>query len=52
MLRLDEVLGTNAQLAAVAAVAAVAAGCDALRDDTGLIAAIFMGLALAEYAGL
>ena len=47
-LRLDEVLGTNAQLAAVAA---VAAGCDALRDDTGLIAAIFIGLALANMRG-
>ena len=44
-LRLGEVLGTSAQLAAVVA---VAAGCDALRDDTGLIAAIFMGLALAN----
>ncbi len=44
-LRLGEVLGTNAQLAAVVA---VAAGCDALRDDTGLIAAIFMGLAVAN----
>jgi NhaP-type Na+/H+ or K+/H+ antiporter len=40
-----EVLGTSAQLAAVVA---VAAGCDALRDDSGLIAAIFMGLALAN----
>ena len=44
-LRLGEVLGTNAQLAVVVA---VAAGCDALRDDTGLVAAIFMGLALAN----
>ena len=41
-------LGTNAQLAAVVA---VAAGCDALRDDTGLIAAIFMGLAAANLRG-
>jgi NhaP-type Na+/H+ or K+/H+ antiporter len=47
-LRLDEVLGTIAQLATVIA---VAAGCDALRDDTGLIAAIFMGLALANLRG-
>jgi len=47
-LRLGEVLGTNAQLAAVVA---VAAGCDALRDDTGLIAAIVMGLALANMRG-
>jgi NhaP-type Na+/H+ or K+/H+ antiporter len=46
--RLGEVLGTNAQLAAVVA---VAAGCDALRDDTGLIAAIFMGLAVANMRG-
>jgi NhaP-type Na+/H+ or K+/H+ antiporter len=47
-LRLGEVLSTSAQLAAVVA---VAAGCDALRDDTGLIAAIFMGLALANLHG-
>jgi NhaP-type Na+/H+ or K+/H+ antiporter len=47
-LRLGEVLGTNAQLAAVVA---VAAGCDAFRDDTGLIAAIFMGLAVANMRG-
>jgi NhaP-type Na+/H+ or K+/H+ antiporter len=39
------VLGTSAQLAVVVA---VAAGCDAVRDDSGLIAAIFMGLALAN----
>jgi NhaP-type Na+/H+ or K+/H+ antiporter len=36
-LRLGEVLGTTAQLAAVIA---VAAACDVIRDDTGLIAAI------------
>jgi len=47
-LRLGQVLGTNAQLAAVVA---VAAGCDALRDDTGLIAAIVMGLALSNMRG-
>ncbi|MGO9780645.1 MAG: cation:proton antiporter [Streptosporangiaceae bacterium] len=47
-LRLGEVLGTNAQLAVVVG---AAAGCDALRDDTGLIAAIFMGLALANMRG-
>jgi NhaP-type Na+/H+ or K+/H+ antiporter len=47
-LRLGEVLGTSAQLATVVA---VAAGCDALRDDTGLIAAIFMGLAVANQRG-
>ena len=44
----DEVLGTSAQLATVIA---VAAGCDILRADTGLIAAIFMGLALANQRG-
>jgi NhaP-type Na+/H+ or K+/H+ antiporter len=44
-LRLGEALGTSAQLAAVIA---IAAACDALRDDTGLIAAIVMGLALAN----
>ena len=47
-LRLDEVLGTSAQLATVIA---VAAGCDIIRADTGLIAAIFMGLALANRRG-
>jgi NhaP-type Na+/H+ or K+/H+ antiporter len=47
-LRLGEVLGTTAQLASVIA---VAAGCDAVRADTGLIAAISMGLALANQRG-
>ena len=47
-LRLGEVLGTTAQLAAVIA---VAAACDVIREDTGLIAAIFMGLALANRPG-
>jgi NhaP-type Na+/H+ or K+/H+ antiporter len=47
-LRLGEVLGTTAQLAAVIG---VAAGCDVAREDTGLIAAIFMGLALANRRG-
>ncbi len=47
-LRLGEVLGTTAQLAAVVA---VAAACDVIREDTGLIAAIFMGLALANRRG-
>lgn len=47
VLRLGEVLGTTAQLAAVIA---VAAACDVLRDDTGLIAAIVMGLAAANIA--
>jgi NhaP-type Na+/H+ or K+/H+ antiporter len=44
-LQLAEVLGT---LATVASVVAVAAACDVLRDDTGLIAAILMGLALSN----
>jgi hypothetical protein len=48
VLRLGEVLGTTAQLAAVVA---VAAACDVLRDDTGLIAAIIMGLAAANLRG-
>jgi len=47
-LRLGEVLGANAQLAAVIA---VAAACDVVREDAGLIAAIFMGLALAKLIG-
>src|SRR6201996_1588382 len=47
-LRLSEVLGTTAQLAAVIA---VAAACDVIREDTGLIAAIFIGLALANRRG-
>jgi NhaP-type Na+/H+ or K+/H+ antiporter len=47
-LRLGELLGTTAQLAAVIA---VAAACDVIRADTGLIAAIFMGLALANRPG-
>jgi NhaP-type Na+/H+ or K+/H+ antiporter len=47
-LRLGELLGTTAQLAAVIA---VAAACDVVREDTGLIAAIFMGLALANRRG-
>ncbi|BAJ26829.1 MULTISPECIES: cation:proton antiporter [Kitasatospora] len=42
--RLGEVLGTSAQLAAVVGVAAL---CDALREDTGLIAAIVMGVVVA-----
>ena len=47
-LRLGELLGTTAQFAAVIA---VAAACDVIREDTGLIAAIFMGLALANRRG-
>jgi len=40
---LGEVLGTACQLAVVVG---VAAGCDALRDDTGLVAAILLGIAV------
>ena len=47
-LGLGEVLGTTAQLACVVAVAAV---CDIARDDAGLIAAVVMGLALANMRG-
>ncbi|MFD9123613.1 cation:proton antiporter [Kitasatospora sp. NPDC059571] len=48
-LRLNEVLGTTAQLAAVLG---IAAGCDLLRDDTGLIAAVVMGMAMANLPGI
>ena len=48
-LRLDEVLGTTVQLGAVVG---LAAACDVLRDDTGLIAAVVMGMALANLPGL
>src|SRR5215470_17210472 len=44
-LELDDVLSTTAQLACVVGVAAV---CDIVRDDAGLIAAILMGLAVAN----
>jgi NhaP-type Na+/H+ or K+/H+ antiporter len=44
-LDLDDVLATSAQLATVIGVAAV---CDSVRDDAGLIAAIVMGLAVAN----
>jgi NhaP-type Na+/H+ or K+/H+ antiporter len=47
-LDLGEVLGTSAQLACVVA---VAAGCDIVRDDAGLIAAVGMGLAVANLHG-
>jgi NhaP-type Na+/H+ or K+/H+ antiporter len=47
-LDLGEVLGTSAQLACVVA---VAAGCDIARDDAGLIAAVAMGLAVANMRG-
>jgi NhaP-type Na+/H+ or K+/H+ antiporter len=48
-LRLGETLGTLVQLATVIF---VSAGCDIVRDDTGLIAAIVTGLALANLPGL
>ncbi|MEU8675440.1 cation:proton antiporter [Streptomyces sp. NPDC048560] len=48
VLRLGETLGTLAQLATVLAVSAV---CDVVRDDTGLIAAILVGLAVANIRG-
>ncbi|MFD4135948.1 cation:proton antiporter [Streptomyces goshikiensis] len=48
-LDLGEVLGTTVQFATVVA---VAAACDAFRDDTGLIAAVVMGMALANLPGL
>jgi hypothetical protein len=44
-LDLDDTLATTAQLACVVGVAAV---CDIVRDDAGLIAAILMGLAVAN----
>jgi hypothetical protein len=47
-LQLGEVLGTTAQLASVVA---VAAGCDMIREDSGLISAIVMGLAVANLRG-
>jgi NhaP-type Na+/H+ or K+/H+ antiporter len=48
LLNLGEVLGTSTQLACVVGVAAV---CDVFRDDAGLIAAVLMGLALANLRG-
>jgi NhaP-type Na+/H+ or K+/H+ antiporter len=47
-LRLGETLGTLAQLAIVIG---VSAGCDIVRDDTGLIAAIVAGLAVSNIRG-
>src|SRR5215475_8513489 len=44
-LNLDDVLATTSQLACVVG---VAAGCDIFRDDAGLIAAILMGIAVAN----
>jgi NhaP-type Na+/H+ or K+/H+ antiporter len=48
VLDLDELLSTTSQLACVVGVAAV---CDFFRDDTGLVAAILMGLAVANVRG-
>lgn len=45
VVRPGEVLGTTAQLATVIGVAAF---CDVLRDDSGLIAAVLMGLSAAN----
>ncbi|MFC8760697.1 cation:proton antiporter [Streptomyces sp. NPDC057193] len=47
-LRLGDTLGTLAQLAIVIG---VSAGCDIVRDDTGLIAAIVAGLAVSNIRG-
>ncbi|MER7728316.1 cation:proton antiporter [Streptomyces sp. NPDC096323] len=47
--RLSEELGTSVQIAAVIG---VAAACDALRDDTGLISAVLMGMVMANLPGL
>jgi NhaP-type Na+/H+ or K+/H+ antiporter len=47
-LHLGEVLGTTSQLAAVVG---AAAACDIARDDAGLIAAVLMGLAVANMRG-
>ena len=47
-MRLGEVLGTQAMLATVVA---VAAACDIIREDAGLIAAIVVGLGLANLPG-
>ncbi|MGW1225228.1 cation:proton antiporter [Streptomyces sp. NPDC001478] len=47
--RLSEELGTSVQLAAVIGMATL---CNALRDDTGLISAVVMGMAMANLPGL
>ncbi|MEU9206105.1 cation:proton antiporter [Streptomyces sp. NPDC048332] len=47
--RLSEELATSVQLAAVIG---MATACDALRDDTGLISAVVMGMAMANLPGL
>ncbi|MFD4857347.1 cation:proton antiporter [Streptomyces atratus] len=47
--RLSEELTTSVQLAAVIG---IAAACDALRDDSGLISAVVMGMAMANLPDL
>ena len=47
-LELGEVLGTSVQFACVIG---VAAACDVVHEDTGLLAAVLMGLALANLHG-
>ncbi|MFH9347877.1 cation:proton antiporter [Kitasatospora sp. NPDC017646] len=48
-LRLPELLGTSAQLAVLVGVAAV---CDAVRDDSGLLAAVVMGVSVGNMRDL
>jgi NhaP-type Na+/H+ or K+/H+ antiporter len=48
-LRLTGLLATEA---IIATVVVVAAGCDAISDDTGLVAAIIMGIVLANLPGV
>ncbi|MFI6946473.1 cation:proton antiporter [Streptomyces sp. NPDC050422] len=48
-MRMNEELGTSVQ---VAAVIGMAAACDMLRDDTGLISAVVMGMAMANLPSL
>jgi NhaP-type Na+/H+ or K+/H+ antiporter len=48
ILDLPEILGTNGMIATVVAVAAMS---DAVRDDTGLIAAVIMGLVVSNVEG-
>ncbi len=52
LLRRMKLSGPRATLGIVATVVAVAAFCNALRSSTGLVAAIVMGIALANLPGL
>ncbi len=52
LLRRMKLSGPRATLGIVATVVAVAAFCNALRSSTGLVAAILMGIALANLPGL